>query len=169
MSHHLYNVLFLCTGNSARSIMAEALLNKYGNNNFQAFSAGSHPVGNIHPLAIERIKKIGYPIETLRSKSWNEFLLPTAPTIDIAVTVCDHAAHEICPLWPSAPIFVHWGFPDPALPQQNEGSQQILFEKVYQLIRDRIDAMVNLPCHTLDRAGLKAALDHIGEIYECSK
>ena len=151
------NVLFICTGNSARSIMAEALLNKRGGKTFRAYSAGSHPVGKVNPLAIELLKSLDHPTEHLRSKSWNEFL--SAPVFDVVITVCDNAAGETCPVWPGNPVKTHWGMEDPAAAQ---GDRKV-FQRVYQELDRRIKILVSLPSGKLDPATFKNRLDEIGK------
>jgi arsenate reductase len=150
-----YNVLFLCTGNSARSIIAEALLNQLGAGRMQAFSAGSNPSGSVNPLVLEFLHASGVDTEGTRSKSWDEFALPGAPAMDLVVTVCDRAGSEVCPIWPGAPAKAHWSAPDPAeLMHDPEKARQVIRE-VAQLMRRRISLLLSLPIDKLDRAGLQ--------------
>jgi arsenate reductase len=156
-------VLFLCTGNSARSILAESILNRIGRGRFRAFSAGSHPKGSVQPLALELLRERGYDTRLLRSKSWNEFAQPGAPALDFVFTVCDNAASEVCPLWPGQPLTAHWGVEDPAAFQGPEDRQRRLFQRVYLELERRIDLFTNLSLESLDRLTLKARLDEIGK------
>jgi protein-tyrosine-phosphatase len=158
------NVLFLCTGNSARSIMAEALLNHAGAGRFKAFSAGSHPKGSVHPRSLATLKANGVPISELRSKAWDEFARPGAPPLDIVVTVCDQAAGEVCPIWPGGPMRVHWGIADPAAATGSEAEQRRAFETAFAALRRRIDALLSLPLDQIDRASLAIRLREIGQI-----
>ena len=158
----LFNVLFLCTGNSARSVMGECILNRLGRGRFRAFSAGSHPKGEINPHTIETLKKLNYLTDDLRSKSWDEFAAPGAPELQFVVTVCDQAAQEVCPLWPGQPISAHWGIPDPAAVEGNEAEQNIAFADAYRMLFNRISIFVNLPLTSLDRLSLQRRLDEIG-------
>ena len=162
MTDKVYNVLFLCTGNSARSIMAEALLNSLGNGRFRAFSAGSHPGGVVNSFAIEKVRLLGYPIENLRSKSWDEFAEPGAPQMDFIITVCDSAAGEVCPIWPGQPISAHWGFQDPAAVQGSDEEKRRVFEQVFRQISTRIHVFISLPLAALDRAAIHRELKEIG-------
>ena len=157
------NVLFLCTGNSARSVMAEALLNVLGAGRFRAFSAGSFPSGAVQPLAMELARAFGYT-GSLRSKSWNEFAQADAPPIDLVITVCDNAAGEVCPIWPGHPLTAHWGVPDPVAVEGDEGQRRRGFESASALLRQRIERLVALPLEQLDRAGLQQALRAIGQL-----
>jgi arsenate reductase len=157
-----YNVLFLCTGNSARSIMAEALLNTMGKGRFNAYSAGSHPGGTVNPLAIEQIKTTGYPLEKLRSKSWDEFATPDAPKMDFIITVCDNAAGEICPIWPGQPISAHWGFEDPAAATGTDEQKRTVFSKIARQITTRVNIFNSLPFQTLEKTAIKREMDAIG-------
>jgi arsenate reductase len=157
-----YNVLFLCTGNSARSIMAEALLNSMGKGRFNAYSAGSHPGGTVNPLAIEQIKPTGYPLDKLRSKSWDEFATPDAPKMDFIITVCDNAAGEICPIWPGQPISAHWGFEDPAAAIGTEAQKRAVFSKIARQITTRVNIFNSLPFQTLENTAIKREMDAIG-------
>ena len=156
----MYSVLFLCTGNSARSILAEALLNRWGQGKFQAFSAGSHPKGAVHPLAIDILKWHGIPTEALRSKSWDEFARPDAPQIDAIITVCDNAAAEVCPVWPGHPVTAHWGMKDPAAVVGDDAPRAFL--STFQALDLRMMQLVNLPIGELDSNQLKQQLDQIG-------
>lgn len=156
------NVLFLCTGNSARSILAEALLANLGGARFRSFSAGSHPAGAVHPLAIDILGKNRLAIEGLRSKSWDEFAQPGSPSLDFVFTVCDNAAGEMCPVWPGQPITAHWGVEDPAAVQGDEALRRRAFLNAYTVLRTRIQLFVNLPLATLDRLALAQRLSDIG-------
>lgn len=158
-----YNVLFLCTGNSARSILAEATLNVRSSDRFQAYSAGSMPTGKVNPFAIERVREIGYPTENLRSKSWEEFEGPGAPSMDIVITVCDNAAGEICPIWPGHPITAHWGFEDPAAVEGSDDQKRAAFRQIHEQIEARIRQLLDLPLDTLDANQLAAQVRAIGE------
>ncbi len=153
-----YNVLFLCTGNSARSILAEAVLNFEGKGLFKAYSAGSFPKGEVHPLALSLLKQVRLPTEGLRSKSWDEF--KSGPEMDFVFTVCDNAANEVCPIWPGQPVTAHWGVPDPAA-VEGEGAERA-FRETLRLLTNRIRVFVALPIKKLDRLKLKARLDDIG-------
>lgn len=157
-----YDVMFLCTGNSARSILAEALLNRIGGDRFVAYSAGSHPKGQVHPLAIELLQAQGFPTETLRSKSWNEFACADAPKMDFIVTVCDSAAAESCPVWPGHPMTAHWGIPDPAAVEGPIEVRRNAFRDAFLAMQSRIRLFVSLQIATLDRMSLKRELDAIG-------
>jgi arsenate reductase len=156
-------VLFLCTGNSARSVMAEALLNVLGEGRFQAFSAGSFPSGTVQPIAAELARAFGYAAP-LRSKSWDEFAEPDAPAIDIVITVCDNAAGEVCPIWPGQPVSAHWGVPDPAEVQGPEAQRRSAFQSAWAMLRQRIKQLLALPLETLDRTALQQALRAIGKV-----
>ena len=156
------NVLFLCTGNSARSVMAEALLNFHGMGRFTAHSAGSHPAGAIHPLTLEILKIAKLKTAGLRSKSWDEFASPGAPKLDFVFTVCDNAAGEVCPVWPGQPITAHWGFPDPAAYIGSETEKRAFFQEVFRQIQTRIELLVSLPMESLDRLSLQRRLDEMG-------
>jgi arsenate reductase len=157
-----FNVLFLCTGNSARSIMAEALLNTLGQGRFHAYSAGSHPGGTVHPLAIEQIKHTGYAIDNLRSKSWDEFAAPDAPKMDFIITVCDNAAGEVCPVWPGQPVSAHWGFEDPAKANGSDDEKRAVFSRVAHQITTRINLFLQLPLHTLEKNAIRHEMNMIG-------
>jgi arsenate reductase len=157
-----YNVLFLCTGNSARSILAEAIMNRDGNGRFQAFSAGSQPKGEVHPFARDLLKKLNHPTEALRSKSWDEFAVDGAPVMDFVFTVCDNAAHEVCPIWPGQPMSAHWGVPDPAAATGSEAERRLAFADTYRLLANRIGIFASLPVTSLDKLSLQRRLDEIG-------
>ena len=157
-----YNVLFLCTGNSARSIIAEAILNRAGGGHFRAFSAGSHPKGQINPHALDLLRKFNYDVSTLRSKSWAEFAKPGAPDLDFVFTVCDNAAGESCTLWPGQPITAHWGIPDPAAALGSEAEIALAFKDAYRMLNRRIDLFLALPIEKLDRLVLTTRLKAIG-------
>ena len=157
-----YQILILCTGNSARSIMAEAIINTLGAGRFVAHSAGSQPAGRVHPLALEKLSAIGYPTAQLRSKSWDEFAATDAPQMDFIITVCDNAAGETCPLWPGQPISAHWGFPDPAAVQGSAAEQRAAFEQVFQRITQRVRLLLDLPLASLDALAIRRELQNIG-------
>jgi arsenate reductase len=157
-----YNVLFLCTGNSARSILAEAILNRLGGDKFRAFSAGSDPKGQVNPYALDLLKRLGYPTAALRSKSWAEFSEPGAPHLDFVFTVCDNAANEVCPIWPGQPMTAHWGIPDPAAVTGDEKKIVAAFRDAHLSMQRRIELFDALPNKTLDRMALKKRLDDIG-------
>jgi arsenate reductase len=158
-----YNVLFLCTGNSARSIMAEALLNAMGRGAFNAYSAGSHPKPEVHPLALEQIRKAKLPHAEYRSKSWNEFSTPGAPKLDFVFTVCDNAAKEACPFWPGQPMTAHWGIPDPAAAAGTEEEKQRAFQRAFLQLQTRINLFLALPMKSLDKLSLQQKLQDIGK------
>lgn len=158
----MYNVLFLCTGNSARSVMAEAQLNHRGAGRFRAFSAGSHPTGRVNPLTLKTLEAAGLPIADLRSKSWDEFAAPGAPKMDFVFTVCDNAAGEVCPVWPGQPMSAHWGFADPAAFEGPEAEALACFKDIFLQIGRRIDIFCNLRLEALDRLAIKGEIDRIG-------
>ena len=157
-----YHVLFLCTGNSARSILAETILNHKGKGRFRAFSAGSHPSGRVHPAAIDLLQKLNHSVASLRSKSWEEFSGPKAPEIDFVFTVCGSAAAEVCPVWSGQPLSAHWGLPDPAAVEGAEDEIHLAFADTYRMLEHRISRLVNLPLESLDRLGLQKQFDAIG-------
>jgi arsenate reductase len=159
-----YNVLFLCTGNSARSVIAQALLERIGANKFRAYSAGSRPKGELNPNAIALLRRRGFDTSKLRSKSWQEFARPGAPVLDYVFTVCDDAAGEACPLWPGKPATAHWGIPDPTRAQGSPAEIARVFEQTYDLLARRIEGFVALPLDTLDQPTLQARLRHIGRM-----
>jgi len=156
------NVLFLCTGNSARSIMAEALLGKLGAPRFRAWSAGSQPVGRVNPCAERELRVMGVDPAKFRSKSWDEFAAPGAPRLDIVITVCDNAAGEVCPVWPGQPITAHWGFPDPAAVEGDDATKQLAFSQIAQQLRTRIQLLLSLPVEKLDRLALRERVRAMG-------
>ena len=160
--HPLYHVLFLCTGNSARSILAEGYLNATAGDRFRAHSAGSHPKGAVHPLTLDTLRIAHLPTEGLRSKGWDEFARGDAPRMDFVITVCDAAAGEVCPVWPGQPMTAHWSFPDPAAFEGREVEQRAFFLEVFRQIRNRLDSFRNLPIARLGRLALKQELDDIG-------
>lgn len=162
MSFRPYNVLFLCTGNSARSVMAEALLNVLGQGRFKAFSAGSFPSGKVQPLAAKLAESFGYH-EPLRSKSWDEFSAPGAPTMDVIITVCDNAAGEVCPIWPGQPVTAHWGVPDPVGVSGSEDARLHAFQTAWMLLRKRVELLLDLPVEKLDRITIQTELRAIGQ------
>ena len=157
------NVLFLCTHNSARSIMAEGLVNTMGEGRFKAYSAGSYPGDKVNPFAIEKVRSLNYPVDQLRSKSWDEFAAPGAPQMDFIITVCDNAAGEVCPVWPGRPISAHWGFEDPAAVQGTDEQKQKAFDAAFREIMNRVRVFVNLPMKVLDQNEIKHELDRIGQ------
>jgi len=157
-----YTILVLCTGNSARSIMGEALFNMLGAGRFKAYSAGSHPSGTVNPFALEQVRALGYPVEGLRSKSWDEFAAPGAPQMDFIVTVCDNAAGEVCPLWPGQPVTAHWGFPDPAAVEGTDAEKREAFARTLRQMRTRVQLFLNLPLETLDRMAIENRMKAIG-------
>ena len=159
----VYNVLFLCTGNSARSIMAEAILGREGQGRFRAFSAGSQPKGQVHPYALDLLAKLNHPTDELRSKSWDEFATADAPQMDFVFTVCDNAASEVCPVWPGQPMTAHWGVPDPAGATGTEAEVRLAFSEAYRMLNNRISIFVNLPIASLDRLSLQKRLDEMGK------
>ena len=161
MANH-YNVLFLCTGNSARSIMAEAILNAKGNPRFTAYSAGSHPSGKVHPEALKCLEAANNQTEGLHSKSWDEFAQPGAPRLDFVFTVCDNAANEVCPIWPGQPMTAHWGVPDPAAVQGSLAEIERAFRNAFTLLDRRISLFLGLPLTSIDNLALKRQLDQIG-------
>lgn len=160
--HRVYNVLFLCTGNSARSVIAEALLNRLGAGKFKAYSAGSMPRGEVHPETLALLKRLNYDTSAFRSKSWDEFAQPGAPPLDFVFTVCDNAAGEVCPIWPGQPMTAHWGIPDPAAATGSHVEIARAFANAYGAMNNRIAVFVNLPFASLDRLSLQARVDTIG-------
>jgi arsenate reductase len=158
----IYNVLFLCTGNSARSILAEAILNKLGRGTFVAYSAGSKPNGRVHPFALDLLLQLKFDVSTLRSKSWAEFEQPGAPEMDFVFTVCDNAAAETCPVWPGQPMTAHWGIPDPALATGTEAEQRLAFSDAFRMLNTRIGIFTNLPLRSLEPFSVQKRLDAIG-------
>jgi len=163
MPDKVYEILVLCTGNSARSILAEALLNQRGAGRFRAYSAGSHPTGRVNPFAIATLQRFGLPTEGLRSKSWNEFAGPGAPRLDFIFTVCDNAAGEVCPLWPGQPVTAHWGVPDPAAVEGTDERKLQAFEDTFRILERRVNRFVDLPLSSLDPSDLVRAVRSIGE------
>lgn len=164
MTDKTYNVLFLCTGNSGRSILAEALLRRRGAGRFNAFSAGSHPKGEVNPFALRTLEDMGLPTEGYRSKSWDEFAGPGAPQLDFIFTVCDNAAGEVCPVWPGQPMTAHWGIEDPAAVEGADIDKLRAFATAFRYLRNRIDQFCAIPLHRLDKLALTAKLREIGEM-----
>jgi arsenate reductase (thioredoxin) len=162
MTERIYSVLFLCTGNSARSILAESLLNTLGRGRFRGFSAGSFPKGQVHPLAVELLKRMNLPSENLTSKSWDDFAAPGAPPIDFIFTVCDNAAGEVCPIWPGKPMTAHWGVADPAAAEGTDMEKAAAFRKAFKELETRIKLFTSLPIDSLDSMTLKTKLREIG-------
>jgi len=158
-----YNVLFLCTGNSARSILAESLLNHWGKGKFRGFSAGSFPKGQVHPISVALLKQLNLPTEGLRSKSWDEFAAPGTPPLDFVFTVCDNAAGEVCPIWPGKPMTAHWGVPDPAAVEGTDTEKWQAFREALRALESRIKLFISLPIATLDTMTLKSRLQSIGK------
>lgn len=169
MSGEIYNVLFLCTGNSARSVIGEAILNKIGAGRFRAYSAGSQPKGQIHPETIKLLESLGYDTSGFRSKSWAEFARPSAPLFDFVFTVCDSAAAESCPVWPGQPMTAHWGIPDPAEATGTPAEIAMAFKEAYRLLNQRIAIFVALPIRSLDELALRNKLKDIGEMEGATK
>jgi arsenate reductase len=161
VADRLFNVLFLCTHNSARSVLAEAILNKFGAGKFRAFSAGSHPKAAPNPFALDMAAQLGFPRDTFKSKSWDEFALPGAPQMDIIITVCDDAAGEVCPVWLGHPATAHWGFADPSATQGDDHAKRAAFNATFQAIKRRIDLLINLPLEKLERLALANELKRI--------
>ena len=162
MSEHIHNVLFLCTGNSARSIIAEAILGRVGAGRFKAFSAGSHPKGEVHPFALHLLKSMNHDVAFARSKSWEEFADPGAPQMDFVFTVCDSAAAEACPVWPGQPMTAHWGVPDPAAVEGTDAEKHFAFADTYRMLSNRISVFTSLPLAAIDRLALQKRLSDIG-------
>ncbi|MEO9529092.1 arsenate reductase ArsC [Roseibium sp.] len=162
MSDEVYNVLFLCTGNSARSILAESILNRDGQGRFKAYSAGSHPNGSVRPEALELLNKLNFKTDELRSKDWSEFAEPGAPVMDFVFTVCDNAASEVCPVWPGQPMSAHWGLPDPAAVEGTEAERRLAYSDAFRMLNNRISIFMNLPMTSLDKLSLQKKLDQIG-------
>jgi len=158
----VFNILFLCTGNSARSILGEAILNREGRGRFAAYSAGSHPKGAVHPYALDLLKRMNHPTEGLRSKSWDEFAAAGAPQLDFVFTVCDNAANEVCPVWPGQPMTAHWGIPDPAAAEGSEAERRLAFAEAYRQLSNRISAFTSLPIGGIDKLSLGTRLREIG-------
>lgn len=168
MSNRVYNVLFLCTGNSARSILAECILNREGSGRFKGFSAGSHPKGQVYPFALDLLRKMNHPTAGLRSKSWDEFAEAGAPHLDFVFTVCDNAANEVCPIWPGQPMTAHWGVPDPAAAEGSEVERHLAFADAYRMLTNRIGVFASLPIRSLDGLTLQKRLDEIGRPFSKS-
>jgi arsenate reductase (thioredoxin) len=162
MADEPLNVLFLCTGNSARSIMAEAILNRIGQGRFKAYSSGSHPKGKVHPYTLQLLKSLNYDTSFARSKSWEDFAGPDAPEMNFVFTVCDDAANEACPVWPGQPMTAHWGVPDPAAAEGTDAEKHLAFADAYRMLNNRISIFISLPMKTLDRIALQKRLDEIG-------
>lgn len=162
MSEKPYNVLFLCTGNSARSILAEAILNRVGQGRFKAYSAGSQPKGEVHPYALDLLKSLNHDTGFARSKSWEEFAAPGAPEMNFVFTVCDNAANESCPVWPGQPMTAHWGVPDPAAAEGTEAERRLAFADAYRMLNNRISIFTSLPINMVDTLALQRRLDEIG-------
>ena len=164
MGDQPFNVLFLCTGNSARSIMAEAILNKLGAGKFRAYSAGSRPKGQVHPEALRLLESLGHETSGFRSKSWSEFADPGAPLLDFVFTVCDNAAGEVCPVWPGQPMTAHWGLPDPAEARGKPAEISLAFKDAYRMLNQRIGIFTSLPLRSLDQLSLQKKLREIGRM-----
>jgi protein-tyrosine-phosphatase len=162
MSDQPFNVLFLCTGNSARSILAEAILNRVGQGRFKAFSAGSQPKGEVHPYALQLLKSLNFDTSFTRSKNWEEFAAPGAPELNFVFTVCDNAADEACPVWPGQPMTAHWGIPDPAAAEGTDAEKHLAFAEAYRMLNSRISIFTSLPMASIDKLALQRRLDEIG-------
>ena len=169
MTERVFNVLFLCTGNSARSILAEAILNQVGKGRFRAFSAGSHPAGRVNPFALELLAQQNLPVSELRSKSWDEFAQPGAPALDFVFTVCDNAAGEVCPVWPGQPLTAHWGIEDPAAVDGDDEARRQAVSHAFRLLHRRISLFTSLPLAKLDTLSLQRQLDEIGQLGESAR
>lgn len=159
-----YNLLFLCTGNSARSVFGEVLVNFWGQRRFRGYSAGSHPRGEVHPLTLELLRQLRLPTHGLRSKDWNEFTRPGAPRMDFVFTVCDNARAESCPVWPGQPMTAHWGIPDPAAAEGDDAQRMLAFREAFRTLENRIKIFINLPIASLDKVRLQQKLDGIGQL-----
>ncbi len=164
MADKIFTVLFLCTGNSARSILAEAIMNRVGAGRFRAVSAGSMPKGEVHPYSIDLLRNNGFDTAFARSKNWDEFAVPGAPDLDFVFTVCDNAAGEACPVWPGQPMTAHWGVPDPAAATGTEAEKRLAFADAFRMLNARISIFANLPIASIDRLSLKRRLDEIGSL-----
>ena len=162
MTGHIFNVLFLCTGNSARSILAEAILRRVGAGRFRAFSAGSRPKGAVHPYALQLLRSLNHDTSFARSKDWSEFAVPGAPEMNFVFTVCDNAANESCPVWPGQPMTAHWGVPDPAAAEGTDAEKHLAFADAYRMLNNRISIFTSLPMNTLDSLALQKRVDEIG-------
>lgn len=163
MTDRPFNVLFLCTGNSARSILGEAIINRVGAGKFNGYSAGSHPKGEVHPFTLDLLRQLNYDVSSLRSKDWAEFAKPGAPELDFVFTVCDNAASETCPVWPGQPMTAHWGVPDPAAVEGNEAERRLAFADTYRMLERRISIFISLPLTSLDQLSLQRRLEEIGK------
>jgi len=163
MTDKVFNVLFLCTGNSARSILAEAIMNREGAGRFKAYSAGSRPKGEVHPNTIALLKRLNFNTDFARSKAWDEFATPDAPELDFVFTVCDDAAGEACPVWPGQPMSAHWGMPDPAAVQGSSSEIALAFSETYRMLNTRISIFTSLPLKSIDQLSLQKKLDNIGK------
>jgi arsenate reductase len=161
VADRIFNVLFLCTHNSARSVLAEAILNKFGGGKFRAFSAGSHPKSAPNPFALDKAEQLGFARDSFKSKSWDEFAIPGAPHMDIIITVCDDAAGEVCPVWLGHPATAHWGFPDPSATEGDDAAKRAAFDATFHAIKRRIDLLINLPVEKLERLALANELKRI--------
>ncbi len=168
MTEHAFNVLFLCTGNSARSIIAEAILNKIGQGKFRAYSAGSQPKGQVNPNTFQLLQSLGYDTSTFRSKPWAEFAISGAPSLDFVFTVCDNAVGEACPVWPAQPMTAHWGIPDPAEAKGSPAEIALAFKDAYRMLHQRIGIFVALPIRSLDRLSLQTKLKEIGRLNDAT-
>lgn len=163
MTDKVYHVLFLCTGNSARSILAESIMNRWGKGQFRGLSAGSHPKDHVHPLALELLTQMEFPTEGLRSKSWDEFAEPGAPHLDFVITVCDNAAGEACPYWPGQPMTAHWGIPDPAATEGTDVDRKFAFRQAFKAMETRIKLFLSLPIASIDKMRLQERMNEIGQ------
>lgn len=164
MSDRVFNVLFLCTHNSARSVIAESIITRFGKGRFVGFSAGSEPRGQVHPYALDLLGNLDYDVGALRSKSWDEFAAPGAPHMDFVFTVCDDAANEVCPVWPGQPMTAHWGVPGPSRAEGTEIEKRLAFANTYRMLQRRIDAFTSLPTASLERVALQKKIDEIGRM-----